>query len=308
MNSPSLSILIISFNCWGRLNACLRSIFSSDHPVFEIIVIDNASIDGTVEKLHITYPTVRIIENSENIGHARGVNQGLKLVTGQRVLLLDADTELRPDAITHMSVFLDDHPEVYLVAPRLYNSDGTIQHSARNFPSIMSGLFGRQSLMTRLFPKNPFSQHYLALHHIDTQTPFRVQHVSAACMLFNREILSKVGFWDEGFHSYWVDADWCKSIQEAGGTVYCVPKAFIIHHEQYSRFLKKSPTRIIKFHLGAYRFYRQHYTLGIWDPRNLIAAFALAVRAFLLLIINTFKRTSQCYTDPISQNKKMRSQ
>ena len=308
MTSPSLSILITSFNCWDLLNACLRSIFSSDYPAFEIVVVDNASIDGTVEKLHITYPMVRVIENSENLGHARAVNQGFKLVTGQRVLLLDADTELRPDAITNMSAFLDDHPEVYLVAPRTFNSDGTLQHSARNFPSIMSGLFGRQSFMTRLFPKNPFSRRYLALYHIDTQTPFRVQHVSAACMLFNREILSKVGLWDEGFHSYWVDADWCKSILKAGGNIYCVPKAVVIHHEQYSRFLKKSPIRIIKFHVGAYRFYRRHYTLGIWDPRTLIAAIALATRAFLLLVINSLKRTSQCYRDPLSKNKKMRPQ
>jgi len=308
MTSPSLSILIISFNCWDHLNACLRSIISSDYPVFEIVVVDNASIDGTVEKLHITYPMVRIIENTENLGHARAVNQGFKLVTGQRVLLLDADTELRPDAITHMSAFLDDYPEVYLVAPRLFYPDGTLQHSARNFPSIMSGLFGRQSLLTRLFPKNPFSRHYLALYHIDTQTPFRAQHVGATCMLFNREILQKVGMWDEGFHSYWVDADWCKSIQEAGGTIYCVPKAVVIHHEQNSRFLKKSPVRIIKFHTGAFRFYRRNYTLGIWDPRNLIAAIALAVRTLLLLVTNSLKRTSQSYKDPLSQNKKMRPQ
>lgn len=308
MTSPSLSILITSFNCWDRLNACLRSIFSSDYPIFEIVVVDNASTDGTVEKLHRTYPMVRIIENSKNLGHARAVNQGFKLVTGQRILLLDADTELRPDAITKMSAFLDNHPEVYLVAPRLFYPDGTLQHSARNFPSIMSGLFGRQCLLTRLFPNNPFSRRYLALYHLDTQTPFRAQHVGATCILFYREILQKVGMWDEGFHSYWVDADWCKSIQEVGGSIYCVPKAVVIHHEQNSRFLKKSPVRIIKFHAGAFRFYRRHYTLGIWDPRNLIAAIALAIRTLLLLVTNSLKRTSQCYKDPLSQNKKMKPQ
>lgn len=308
MTSIDLSILIISFNCWDRLNACLQSIYSSDYPIFETVVIDNASIDGTVDQLRTIYPKVRIIENSENIGHTRAVNQGLRLVMGQRVLLLDADTELEPDAITCMSVFLDDHPEVYVVAPRLYNSDGTLQHSARNFPSIMSGVFGRQSLLTRLFPKNPFSQRYLALRHVKTKAPFRVQHVSAACMLFSTKILEKVGYWDEGFHSYWVDADWCKSISNAGGSIYCVPKAVVIHHEQYNRFLKKSPIRIIKFHVGAHRFYRRHYTLGMWDPRNVFAAFALTIRALLLLGANSLKRTSQCHTDPISQNKMSRLQ
>jgi GT2 family glycosyltransferase len=298
-----LSILIISFNCWDHLNACLRSILASDYPVFEIVVVDNASVDGSVEKLRAAYPTVRIAENRENVGHTRAVNQGLRLVKGQRVLLLDADTELKADAISHMSAFLDERPQVYVVAPRLLNPDGTAQHNARNFPSAITGLFGRQSLLTRLFPDNVFSRRYLALDHLDTQTPFKAQHVTAACMLFQKAILDKVGMWDEGYHSYWVDADWCKSILDAGGSIYCVPQAVVIHHEQNSRVKKRSPIRIIKFHAGAYRFYCLHRTRGKWDPRRPLAAGLLAVRTLLLLGLNMFKNPVGSQVDPLSQTR-----
>jgi N-acetylglucosaminyl-diphospho-decaprenol L-rhamnosyltransferase len=303
MTSTRLSVLAISFNCWEHLNTCLRSILASDYPVFEIVVIDNASIDGTVDKLRAAYPTVEVIQNSENVGHTKAVNQGLRLVKGQRVLLLDADTELRPDAISRMSAFLDEHPGAYVVAPRLLNPDGTTQYNARNLPSAMSGLFGRQSLLTRLFPNNVFSRRYLALDQRDTQTPFRAEHVGATCMLFNGAILDKVGMWDEGYHSYWVDADWCKSVLDAGGSIYCIPKAVVFHHDQNSRFLKKSPIRIIKFHAGAYRFYCLHRTRGRWDPRRPLAAVLLAVRTLLLLGLNMFKNPVGSQVDPLSQTR-----
>ena len=169
----------------------------------------------------------------------------------------------------------------------------------------MNGLFGRQSLLTRLFPNNPFSRRYLKIRGLkDTATAsVQVEHVSAACMLFWRRIYDQVGPWDEGFHSYWVDADWCMRIKKAGGEIYYLPTARIIHYEQNQRQVKKSPLRIIKFHTGALRFYTKHYTAGIYDPRSLAAAALLAVRTLLLLTTNHFKPQPRTGKDPLAMQK-----
>ncbi|MHA2283332.1 MAG: glycosyltransferase family 2 protein [Promethearchaeota archaeon] len=308
MEGKTLSILIVSFNSWHYLDGCIKTIIASNYPVLEIIVVDNASVDGSPEKLQAAYPNIRLVQNSENAGHVRAVNQGFDVATTDRVLLLDADTELDQDAIRAMSEFLDEHPEVCMVAPLTLDSDGKVEKTARNFPSVINGIFGRQSLLTKLFPNNPFSQRYLGRGDHDNSRPFQIEFISAACMMFRKNVLEIVGKWDEGFIGYWVDADWCKRIQKTGEVVYCVPEAVITHFEQNKAFRKKNPMRIIEFHKGAFRFYRLHYTLGIWDLRTLIAAIALATRAFFLLVINSLKRTSQCYSDPLSQNKKMRPQ
>ncbi len=299
-DGSGLSIFIVSFNCWDHLHACLGSIFASGAVIREVVVFDNASVDGSTQRLKTTYPQVRTVESPENIGHTRAVNKGLKLVTGKRVLLLDADTEVRPDAIGTMTSFLDEHPDAWMVAPRTLNTDGTIQETARNFPTPINGLFGRQSFLTKLFPNNRFSCAYLGRGNLGRSEPFPVEFVSSACMLFDRIVPETVGTLDEGYSGYWVDADWCKRVQKAGGRIYCVPRAVIVHHEQNKVDRKRSPARIISFHTGAYRFYRLHYTFGSWDPRNLVVGFLLSARALLSLIANRFLKSDSSRQDPLS--------
>ncbi|MFQ5511445.1 MAG: glycosyltransferase family 2 protein [Candidatus Krumholzibacteriia bacterium] len=301
MNSPNISVVIASFNCWHHLKNCLGSLAVSKHLLAEVIVIDNASVDGTVEKLRKEFPQVRVIENPSNVGHTGAVNQGMRETTADLVLVLDADTELWADAIEYMASFLGEHLDSWMVAPRTLNTDGTLQETARNFPSAINGLFGRRSILTRLFPNNRFSRKYLGRGEMAGEEPFRVQQISAACMLFRREVLSTVGMWDEAYTGYWVDSDWCKRIQAVGGVIYCVPRAVVTHHEQNKPFMKKSPERIIAFHRGAQRFYRLHYTSGRWDPRSLLAAGLLATRAAMLIGLNTFKKSSRDGMDPLSE-------
>ncbi len=306
MNSTKLSALIVCYNSWHYLDTCLQSIHASDHPVAEIVVVDNGSVDGTADKLNAAYPEVRLIRNTGNAGFIRAVNQGLSAVSGERILLLDVDTELKRNAIGILSRFLDAHPEVSLVAPRTYDADGQVQETARQFPSAVNGLFGRQSLLTRLFPDNPFSRRYLSRGHLESEEPFPVEMVSAACILLRRNIVDKVGGLDEGFSryvGYWSDADWCKRIQKAGALAYCVPQAVIIHHEQNKPHRKKNPTRIVEFHTGAHRFYRRHYTFGWLDPRSMAAALLLGLRGVLLLWLNAFKKEEAALVDPLSRQK-----
>jgi hypothetical protein len=161
-----------------------------------------------------------------------------------------------------------------------------VQQSARRFPRPINGLFGRQSLLTRLFPGNLMSRRYLLTDRMSADEPYEVEQISGACMLFRRDLIDHVGPWDEGYFAYWVDSDWCFRIQKHGWKVYCVPQALIIHHEQNHRGRKKSPRRIWMFHYGAYRFYTKNMTWGPLDPRAVFAVVALSLHGLFQLVQN----------------------
>lgn len=289
---PRVTVVIVSWNSWHHLVPCLRSLHDSDFRDLEIVVIDNGSVDGSIQGLERSYPQVRLIRNDGNVGHTRAVNQGFRAARGGLILVLDADTELAPDALSVMVRFLDDNPGVDLVAPRAFNTDGTVQESARNFPTAINGLFGRQSALTRLFPNNPFARRYLKRDFVNATEPFRVESVAASCMLLRRSLIDRLGEWDEGYFAYFVDTDWCYRLKKAGVQVFCVPGARLVHHEQNRPTHKRSPARIWLFHKGALRFYRKNRTIGWLDPRTLLAAAALATRAGVLIALNALR------TDP----------
>lgn len=285
---PALSIVLVSWNCWSDLHKCLRSLYDSDIEDFEIVVVDNASSDGTPEKLRENFPEVNVHVNSTNEEYSRGANKGFSLVRGRFVLLIDSDTEIPRGTIVELMTFLAERSDVAMVAPRTLNTDGTIQESARNFPSAINALFGRQSYLTHLFPNNPFSRRYLARDRLQATSPFQVDQVGSACMLFRRSLLDEIGGFDEVFKAYWGDADWCMKIKRVGKKIYCVPQVSIYHHEGLAKGKKKKTSRIWIFHLGAYRFYTRWYARGVMDPRSLFAGLALTSRAVVITILNSF--------------------
>lgn len=280
-SAPTLSILIITWNSWGDLKNCLDSIWASEFRDYEVVVVDNASTDQTVENLSRYFPEVRVYVNKRNLGHSAGFNWGIQLVRGRFVLLLDADTELESNVISSLVEYLLKNPDISIAAPRLYNSDGSLQETAKNFPTAMSGLFGRQSLFTRLFPSNPFSRGYLLRDRLYERTPYFVQSVSAACMILPRKLVDEVGSWDEDYPGYWVDVDWCMQLHKRGKKVCCVPSLHVVHHEGNQRLKKRGARRIWMFNYGAYLLYRKHYTRGVWDPRALLALILLSLRTLL---------------------------
>lgn len=290
--NPKLSILIVTWNSWHDLKRCLESIYAMNYQDYEVVVVDNGSIDNTVEKLKQQFPEVRLQQNSINLGLPPAVNQGLRLTTGDYVMLLDVDTEVSPDTVNVLMDFMQQREDVSLIAPRIYTPEGNIEQSARNLPSISSGLFGRQSFLTRVFPNNPFTRRYLIPQNLNKSEPFQVGQVSAACMFMRRTLIDEAGPWDEGYRCYWIDSDWCAQVKAVGKTIYCVPGASIVHYENNRATKKKSPWRIWHFHTGAFRLYRKHYTWGILDPRALFAAAALFTRAGCLLFLNAMKSST----------------
>ncbi|MGC8741647.1 MAG: glycosyltransferase family 2 protein [Candidatus Sumerlaeaceae bacterium] len=259
---PRLSVVIVNRNTKDVLRVCLRSLHQPQPADdVEIIVVDNGSTDGSSEMVTSEFPRVRLIALPENRGFAVANNIGMRQARGRYFLVLNSDTEIIGDALQQISDFMDTHPDVGALGPKLLNPDGTLQYSCRRFPSFRTALFHRYSLMTKLFPRNRFSSQYL-MTDIGHDKTMDVDWVSGAALVIRREVFESVGGFDEEFFMYAEDVDWCYRIKMAGWRVVYLPDARILHH------IGKS-TRLVPYamtyqrHRSMWRFYRKHYSRGI---------------------------------------------
>ena len=273
----TLSVVIVNWNAGRALDDCLASLFASK-PVgaLEVLLVDNASTDGSQARAARDYPGIKILQNAENRGFAPGANQGLEWAVGELMLLLNPDAMLQPSTISLLVDFMNGHPEAAVVGPRLLNPDGTVQGSARRDPSPWTGLFGRDAPLTRLFPNNPVSRRELPnLYHVG-DAPLEVDWISGACLLVRRAAYEQVGGLDERFFLFWEDADWCRRFRKAGWKVYYLPTAVGTHRVGVSR--AQRPMRsAIDFHRSAYRFYRKHHLSSPFHPMIIPLAAGLLI-------------------------------
>lgn len=254
----NLSIVIVNYNSGEHLPKCLVSLEKNlqgvDH---EVVVVDNASTDGGVAKVKAAFPSVNFLENLQNLGFSAANNQGIKKATGEYVLLLNHDTEVKEGAIQNLLEFMEKYPEAGACGPKVLNSDGSIQHQCkRGFPTPLSILFYISGLSKR-FPKNPLFGHYL-MTHLDPDKVNEIDSLSGACMLIRKSILDKIGGLDTSFFLYGEDIDLCYRIKEAGWKIYYVPQAEIIHYGGVgSRTMSSKGIRA--FHESMFIFYDKHY-------------------------------------------------
>jgi len=261
-SSIDLSIIILTHNTRDLLRDCLRSIRENTKEIrFEIIVVDNASSDGTPEMMKSEFPEVQYLFNNRNIGFTKGNNQGIRLSRGRYVLLLNSDTEIIDSALDRMVQYMDATPDCGILGCKLLNPDGSIQFSCRRFPSYQTAFFNRYSILTRLFPRNRFSQSYL-MSSIDHTRTREVDWVSGAALLARRKAFEEIGILDERFIIYSEDVDWCYRMHEAGWKVYFFPEARIYHY-----IGKGTSQHLFRFilirHRSMYLFYRKHYSRSI---------------------------------------------
>lgn len=285
MTEPMLSIVIVNYNGGALLRDCLKSI--ARHPPSvetEIVIVDNASIDGSRERIAAEHPQVRLIACDTNLGLTRGFNLGVAASRSPVILSLDSDTEVTKGALDAMVEFLAANAEAGACGCTLVYPDGSPQRTARRFPSPLSGLFGRRSLLTRIWRSNPFSRRYLMADFDDHRTPFTVDTLSTACMAVRRSVIDQVGAYDEAFFVYWSDTDWCQRIKRGGHTIVSLPGAIVIHNENLkARHRKLRRTRmVLDFHRGAYRYYAKHHA-GPLNPMRYVAMAALGARAGMVL-------------------------
>lgn len=277
-----LSIIIPSYNARDLLADCLHSIDRNPpRTSYEVIVIDDASADGTSEMVAARFPQVRLLRNAVNQHYARSNNRAFALARGHYIHLLNNDTIVLPDALDHMLEFLQAHPEAGVVGSRLLNADGTIQWSVKSLPNPGSALFGARSIITRLAPNNPFSRKHLQHLGRDLTQPFVAGYVSSASMMMPRHVVDEVGELDRRL-SYHVDADYCKRIADAGYKCYYLPTAVIVHLDHKGGTmvsLRRRFRSLVEFHVGSYIFYRKHIQRSPWSLFHAVVLAGILARA-----------------------------
>jgi len=271
-----LSIVIVNWNTRDMLRECLLSLFAACHrwPKFEIIVVDNASSDDSVAMVRADFPEVILVENKTNLGFGGGNNVGFARSTGKIIATINSDTQVLSDALEVICAYFASNEKTGAVAPKLLNTDGSVQLSCRRFPGFMTALFNRYSLLTRLFPNNAWSRDYL-MSDCGHESSMDVDWVSGAALFVRREVYDSLGGFDEDYFMYSEDVDWCYRIHRAGWRVAYVPEAALIHHIGTST--GHAPFRMVwQRHRSMWLFYRKHYSadivlldiatwLGIWS-------------------------------------------
>ena len=245
-----LSIIIITYNGLGFLTRCLDSLRDFiNKPDCEVIIIDNYSTDGTLDFLHSNYPQLPLILNSENRGVAAARNQGIAIAKGEKLLLLDNDTEATTTAINAMSDYLDSHHDVGLCSCRLVDKEGIPQDSCKPYPGLMIKVRNVLGIgnKTRYVPNED-----------GVIEPF---YVIGACQMFWRKVVDKVGMLDEHIFYGPEDADWCLRIKKAGWRIHCLNNHTIVH--DYRRSTRRSPfSPLGRLHIKALLyFYWKHKKL-----------------------------------------------
>jgi N-acetylglucosaminyl-diphospho-decaprenol L-rhamnosyltransferase len=284
----TLSVIISTYNARQIVVDCLQSIYQNPpSEPFEIIVVDDASADGTSEVLRSRWPEVHLLRNDINRHYAYSNNRAIDQARGQYLLLLNNDTIVLPQALDHMVDFLRQHPEAGAVGCKLLNEDGTTQWSVKTLPCFGSALFGARSIITRLFPNNPYSRKHLQHLGRDMTKPFVAGYVSSACVMLPRQVVDEVGYLDERL-SYHVDADYCKRVWNTKSKCYYLPTVEIIHlnHKGGTMVSRRRRFRsLVEFHIGSYIYYHKHVRASAWSPMQVVVATGLAARFLVSLAV-----------------------
>jgi GT2 family glycosyltransferase len=252
-----VSVVIVSYNGRDYLRRCLASIYEHTQGIeFEVIVVDNASQDGTPEMVAAEFPQATLIRRTSNAGFARAVNEGVAVARGDTLFVLNPDTLLEANVLPPMLAYLGGHPETGILAPRILDEDGGLQLSCRRFPGFTTAAFNRYSLLTRLLPGNPLSRRYL-MTDFDHQSIADVDWASAACWLLPRAVYDRIGPLDDRYFWSIEDVDYCQRVHRAGLRVVYFPEVSVRHRIGGSAASAPSRT-IIARHRGMWRYYRSY--------------------------------------------------
>ncbi|HLI50332.1 MAG TPA: glycosyltransferase [Thermomicrobiaceae bacterium] len=227
-----ISVIIVSFNVREKLAACLQSIDAwkvSSRFHAEVIVVDNASTDGTAAYIAERFPAVELFVLESNRGFAAGCNAGLLQSRGHTLVLLNPDTEVIDDALDSLHGFLGSNPGVAIVGPKLIYPDGSIQPSRRRFPGLVTGLV-ESTIVQDIWHDNAILRDYYVTDRPDDMAQ-DVDWLVGACLAVRREAIDDAGLLDERFFMYSEEVEWCYRMKRAGWRIAFLPEATVIHHE-----------------------------------------------------------------------------
>ncbi len=282
-----VSVIVVSWNASRCLRECLQSLTEGPFQhTLEVIVVDNASTDGSAEMVAADFPQVRLIRNDRNLGFAKANNVGIGQSTGRYVCLINSDVHVLPNCLDRLVEYLDAHSLVGLAGPKILNADRSLQSSCRRFPSLWNNFCESVGLF-RMFPRTSFfsTEHMLCFPHdriVDAD-------VLVGCFwMIRREALESVGLLDEDFFIYAEDLDWCRRCWNAGWRVSFFPEAQAIHYRAASsandpaRFAIEQQRAVLhywdKYHSWAGRFGIRGILFSRYFVRYLLSVISHRVR------------------------------
>ncbi|NLG29524.1 MAG: glycosyltransferase family 2 protein [Chloroflexi bacterium] len=264
-----LSVVIVNWNVRDLLRACLASLYAAPGAVLladgtlqlgayrvEVLVVDNASSDGSVAMLRAEFPRVTAVDSGANLGYTGGNNLALGRCRGRYALLLNPDTRVLDAALTTLLDYAEAHPDVGVVGPRLVYGDGSPAPARYRFPTLATALM-ESTRLEELFPRNRWTRRY---HMADTPDDATqdVGWVTGACVLVRRAAWERVGLLDEAFFMYSEEVDWCRRMANDGWRVVYLPTAVVVHYEGRSS-AQVSAARHIRFQTSKIHYFRKHH-------------------------------------------------
>jgi hypothetical protein len=260
-----ISVIVVNWNTRDLLGQCLESVYRTIRGLpFEVLVVDNASADGSAAMVRDRYPGARVIQNAENRGFAAANNQALRIMTGRYALLLNSDAVLTDGAAAALHRFMEDHPAAAMAGGQLLNADGSKQNAIAAFPTLIT-LVTNAPLMEWLFPRRYPSKRY------PHREPVEIDSAVGACLMVRKAAIDAVGMFDERYFFFFEETDWAYRMRRAGWKVYHVPEARIFHYQGQS--IGRNVRSRIAFYRSRYQFFEK------WRRRP----YVLVVRAVVFL-------------------------
>ena len=294
-----LTISIVSYNTKRLLRNCLSSIYRNVKEIeFEIIVVDNASEDESMEMIKEEFPQVKLIINQNNLGFAKANNQAIKQSRGRYILLLNSDTVVISDAILKILNFIKSHPDVGVVGCRKLNADLSCQPLATILPNIWMVFLRffrfknflssprQRRFLSKFFGSflgKTISSYFSWYSENNLKKAIPVDFITGACFLIRRKTIDEVGLLDENFFMYLEDTDWCFRTKQKGWKMYICPKAKVIHYGG-ENFRSNVDTFSLEHCKSRYYYFEKHYGKRFTLLIRIIIISALILQGGVLLM------------------------
>lgn len=264
-----LSISIVNWNTRDLLDQCLASVYETAYGIeFEVIVVDNASGDGSADMVESRYPDVKLVANRNNIGFSAANNQAYRESRGRFFLLLNPDTICLPNTLQRLVSFLDSNPRAGAVGPLVLNADKTLQPSWARFPTLWAEVRGT---LVRKIGDDGVSP--ITADEVRRLGPFRADWIGGCCFMIRRSAVEQIGLMDESLFMYCEETDWCKRLAQGGWEVWLEPASEIIHlGGQSSRQISARANAQLR--KSKVTYFRKHH--GVLQA--LLLQFALALK------------------------------
>lgn len=287
------SVIIVSWNAKAYLLKCIESIYAQQTSGLEIIVVDNASSDGSPEAVRLQCPSVTLICNSENYGFSKANNIGITASTGKHLFLINSDVVVSPGCFSKLRRYIDAHPEIGLLGPKIVGANGRVQRSCMRYPSLSNTLWRALAVDSFLPHSSLFrSQLMTSWAHDETRS---VDVINGCFWVVRRSAMDQVGLLDEGFFIYGEDIDWCRRFTSQGWQVVFYPEAEALHYGGASS--ANAPVRFyLEMQRANHQYWLKHHSRAASTVFLLVNVLHHGVRAVGEIVAYPFARQRRLHS------------